>query len=205
MRLVWAPEAAIAFFGGDADNFEYPRYCLDVTLFRVYEDGKPAKIEHHLKWADKPRRRRRTGLRIGKPGPHSAAVHGRRVQVHARCAKSLCAELYSPQGSADAAVRSWCVRKSRNDRAQDDLFGLQNSRKAYIGNAGRTTESCHHGQKKQQTETQLLAAVRKESANPRTGNGMGRNLPTANRKRPAHWAPSHRSVRGCMTSRKRLC
>lgn len=49
VRLVWAPEAASAFFGGDADNFEYPRYCLDVTLFRVYENGKPAKIDHFLK------------------------------------------------------------------------------------------------------------------------------------------------------------
>ncbi|MBM3967834.1 MAG: S46 family peptidase, partial [Planctomycetes bacterium] len=49
VRLVWAPEAQSAFFGGDADNFEYPRYCLDVTLFRVYEDGKPAKIENYLK------------------------------------------------------------------------------------------------------------------------------------------------------------
>ncbi len=49
VRLVWAPEAGSAFFGGDADNFEYPRFCLDVTLFRVYEDGKPAKIEHYLK------------------------------------------------------------------------------------------------------------------------------------------------------------
>ncbi|MFN6163224.1 MAG: S46 family peptidase, partial [Planctomycetota bacterium] len=49
VRLVWAPEASTAFFGGDADNFEYPRYCLDVTLFRVYEDGKPAKIDHYLK------------------------------------------------------------------------------------------------------------------------------------------------------------
>ena len=49
VRLVWAPEAGIAFFGGDADNFEYPRYNLDATIFRVYEDGKPAKIEHFLK------------------------------------------------------------------------------------------------------------------------------------------------------------
>lgn len=52
VRLVWAPEAAIAHLGGDADNFEYPRYCLDVTLFRVYEDDKTAKIDHFLRWSD---------------------------------------------------------------------------------------------------------------------------------------------------------
>ncbi|MDP7305173.1 MAG: S46 family peptidase, partial [Pirellulaceae bacterium] len=49
VRLVWAPEAGIAFFGGDADNFEYPRYCLDVCIFRVYEDGKPARTDNFLK------------------------------------------------------------------------------------------------------------------------------------------------------------
>jgi len=52
VRLVWAPEAACAFFGGDADNFEFPRYNLDVTLFRVYEEGQPAKIDHFLRWSD---------------------------------------------------------------------------------------------------------------------------------------------------------
>src|SRR6185369_14365259 len=52
IRLVFAPEFEIAFFGGDADNFEYPRYDLDICLFRVYEDDKPAKIDHFLKWSN---------------------------------------------------------------------------------------------------------------------------------------------------------
>jgi hypothetical protein len=51
VRLVFAPEQQIAFYGGDPDNFEYPRFDLDVAFFRVYEDGKPAKVEHFLKWS----------------------------------------------------------------------------------------------------------------------------------------------------------
>ena len=54
VRLVFAPEHAIAFFGGDADNFEFPRYNLDICFFRAYEDGKPARVPHHLAWGGKP-------------------------------------------------------------------------------------------------------------------------------------------------------
>src|SRR5262249_10470193 len=49
VRLVFAPEFDIAFFGGDPDNFEYPRYDLDVCFFRAYEDGKPARPKHFLR------------------------------------------------------------------------------------------------------------------------------------------------------------
>jgi len=58
VRLVFAPEQQIAFFGGDPDNYGYPRYCLDVSFFRVYEKGKPLKTDHYLKWS-------REGLKEG--------------------------------------------------------------------------------------------------------------------------------------------
>jgi hypothetical protein len=59
VRLVFAPEASIAFFGGDPDNFEFPRYDLDVAFFRVYQDGAPLAPAHHLGWS-------RSGARDGE-------------------------------------------------------------------------------------------------------------------------------------------
>ena len=53
IRLVFAPEQAVAAFGGDPDNFQFPRWCLDMSLLRVYENGKPAAIADYLpfNWA----------------------------------------------------------------------------------------------------------------------------------------------------------
>ncbi|HVE83842.1 MAG TPA: S46 family peptidase, partial [Myxococcales bacterium] len=51
VRLVFAPEFDIAFFGGDPDNFNFPRYDLDMSFLRVYQDGAPAKMEHFLRFS----------------------------------------------------------------------------------------------------------------------------------------------------------
>ncbi len=131
VRLVWAPEAGAAFFGGDADNFEYPRYCLDVTIFRVYEDGKPAQTPHFL--AVNPQGAQPDDLVFvsGNPGRTQRILtadaldyqrdHRMPRILNLLRRKEILLQQYGLEGP------------EQKRRAQDDLFGIQNSRKAYTG------------------------------------------------------------------------
>ncbi|MFZ5469697.1 MAG: S46 family peptidase [Myxococcota bacterium] len=68
VRLVFAPEMAIAFFGGDPDNFNFPRYDGDFAFLRIYENGKPARIEHYLKWSSQGAQPGEVAFVSGHPG-----------------------------------------------------------------------------------------------------------------------------------------
>jgi hypothetical protein len=131
VRLVWAPEAAIAFFGGDADNFEYPRYDLDATLFRVYEDGQPAKIEHFLKWSENGAAENELVFVAGNPGRTSRifTVDALKFQRDRRVPFVL-----DFLRRREILLTQFSQRSEENERrAREDLFSVQNSRKAYTG------------------------------------------------------------------------
>jgi hypothetical protein len=68
VRLVFAPELDIAAFGGDPDNFNFPRYCLDIAFLRLYEDGAPAETPNHLRMRFTPLEAGEIVLAAGNPG-----------------------------------------------------------------------------------------------------------------------------------------
>ncbi len=131
VRLVFAPEQQIAFFGGDPDNFEYPRFDLDICLFRAYENGKPAKVEHYLKWSSKGVSEGDLVFVSGHPGNTSrqltmAELEYLRDQHFPYVLQRL--------NSLEVMLLAYSARSNENARrAKDTLFGVQNSRKAREG------------------------------------------------------------------------
>ncbi len=131
VRLVWAPEAAIAHFGGDADNFEYPRYCLDVTLFRVYEDDKPAKIDHFLRWSENGAEDEELVFVSGNPG-RTQRIYTTEALRYLRD-KQL-PRLLSYLQRYEVMIQQYSLGgPEQRRRANSDRAGVQNSRKRTIG------------------------------------------------------------------------
>ena len=157
VRLVFSPEFDIAFFGGDADNFEYPRFNLDMCIFRVYEDGKPAKIQNYLKWSPEGANENELIFVSGHPGSTrrmytvAALKHLRdfRVPYQINVLNRLEIVLQQFAGKGLEQAR----------RAKEALFSVQNSRKVYYGRI-KGLQNPENLRKKQSEENLLLAQIK---------------------------------------------
>src|SRR5262249_43255821 len=131
VRLVFAPEQQIAFYGGDPDNFEYPRFDLDVCFFRVYENDKPAKIDHYLTWSKKGAQDNELVFVSGHPGrTDRMATMAELEYLRDRGFPYLLQRLYR----MEVMLMAYSGRSEENAReAKELLFSVQNSRKARDG------------------------------------------------------------------------
>ena len=131
VRLVFAPEFDIAFFGGDPDNFTYPRYDLDITFFRVYENDKPAHLDNYLKWSA-------TGVKdgdlifvSGHPGSTGRMLTMAQLDFLRDVQYPAALKLFARR---IALLQDFSKQSEENARiAKEDIFGLQNSQKAITG------------------------------------------------------------------------
>lgn len=131
VRIVFAPEEQIAFFGGDPDNFTYPRYDLDMALFRVYENGKPIDSKDYLKWNPKGAGDNELVFVPGHPGSTQrldtmAQLEFERDMIEPNILKLLKNRI--------AVLKQYSALGSEQERqAASNIFGLENSVKAIEG------------------------------------------------------------------------
>src|SRR5213594_4022195 len=131
VRLVFAPEQQMAFFGGDPDNFEYPRYDLDVCIFRVYESGQPAKIDNFLKWNSNGPSDGELTFVSGSPGKTDRQLT---LDELADSRDRYLPYILGMFNRREVLELAYSARSFENARkARDDLFGDQNNRKRYDG------------------------------------------------------------------------
>jgi len=131
IRLVFAPEFAIAFFGGDPDNFEFPRYDLDITFFRVYENDKPAKLEHYFKWSKSGPKEGDLTFVSGHPGSTGRLNTMAQLEFLRDVSYPWRLELYK---RLIPKLKAFAAKSEENRRiANDNIFGFENSQKAVTG------------------------------------------------------------------------
>lgn len=167
VRLVFAPEKAIAFFGGDPDNFEYPRYDLDICFFRAYENDQPAKPEHYLKWSESGADDGELIFVSGHPGRTDRLNTVRHLRFLRDRVFPLALDVLRRR---EITLRIYNERNAENARrSQEELFTYQNRRKARLGMLAGLQDP-EIIEQKQTAERELRAAV---AADPKLNKPYG--------------------------------
>ncbi len=159
VKLVFAPEEQAAFFGGDPDNFTFPRYCLDMCIFRAYEDGKPAKTPHYLRWNPEGPKDGELVFVSGNPGSTG--------RLNTLAQLEYLRDVSYPLSLRALAFRHAALERfaARGDeqarRARGQIFSIENSLKALGGYQeslldGRSIEA------KTKSEAELRSMVAKQ-------------------------------------------
>ncbi|MBD3833194.1 MAG: S46 family peptidase [Brevundimonas sp.] len=161
VRLAFAPEFQAAFFGGDPDNFNFPRYALDAAFLRAYEDGKPVATPNHLKWNPNAPKEGEVTFVAGNPGSTSRLLtmsqlerlRDQQIPTTLIQSSELRGRLteYSTQGDEEKRV------------SVDPIFGLENGFKVNYGQLGALTDPAFMG-KKRQEEAELRQRVAADAA-----------------------------------------
>jgi hypothetical protein len=183
VRLVFAPEFDAAFYGGDPDNFTFPRYALDMTVFRVYENSKPLSVKNYLPWSVAGVKEGEAVFTSGHPGATqrlNTVAHLEALRDHSLPANI---DIY---GRIRNALEQYGKKGSEQERqARDLFFGIENSLKSWRGQL-RGLQDPALLDKKRASEKTLKSAV---MANPEYRAKFGDawdNVAKSRRELPAY-------------------
>jgi hypothetical protein len=156
VRLVFAPEQQAAFFGGDPDNFTYPRYDLDMALFRVYDNGKPLRTDNFLKWSAKGAAPGELIFISGHPGSTERDDTVAQLLMERDVRGPAVTEYFQRRIATAQAFAAQGPEQAR--LVGSTIFGLQNSLKVYLGRGEALADPAILA-KKQADENEFRAKV----------------------------------------------
>jgi hypothetical protein len=131
VRLVFAPEQQTAFFGGDPDNFTYPRYDLDMAIFRVYDNGKPLQTKDYLRWNAKGAGDGELVFVVGHPGSTQRLDTMAVLALERDLLEPMILSIYKDR---IAVLRRYSALGPEQARqAASLIFNYENSQKAFQG------------------------------------------------------------------------
>ena len=162
VRLVAAPEGMTAFFGGDPDNFNFPRYDLDFSFVRLYDNGKPAATPDHLIWSAAAPKEDEPLFVSGNPGATQRLLTA--DQLTSLRDLALPETLIQFSELRGRLLRFTEESAEHNRIANDLLFGIENSFKAF------------HGEEKALVDPALIAAKRQADADLKAQVAKNRTL-----------------------------
>lgn len=155
VRLIMAPERQAAYYGGDYDNFTYPRYDLDMAFFRVYENDKPIKSDHYFKWNAKGARDEELVFVSGNPGSSDRLYTYAQLEYQRDFEYPL---LLNYIKKRIEILRDYAQKGTEQQRrALVQIFGLENAKKALAGEyEGLLDKTLMEKRKKEEQEFRKL-------------------------------------------------
>ncbi len=131
VRLVFVPEFQAAFFGGDPDNFNFPRFNIDMALVRVYENDQPIKVENYFKWSKAGAKDGELVFVTGHPGSTSRL----NTVAHLESLRDVSIPLLLRmlESRRDMLKQYMALGEEQTRRAQNELNSIENSIKVYKG------------------------------------------------------------------------
>jgi Peptidase S46 len=168
VRMVFAPEQAIAAFGGDPDNFNFPRWSLDFSLLRVYENGKPARTPQYLRWKPQGPEAGEPTFVAGHPGSTSRLLTV--PQLKFQRAVSVPSFLIRNSELRGRMIEWGKTGEEPHRIVQESLLGYENSLKVYKGFQHALLDDALFDYKNEQ-ERQLREGV---AADPKLSSEAGR-------------------------------
>ena len=161
VRLVFSPGVPAAFFGGDPDNFNFPRYDLDSAFVRLYEDGKPVATPDHLKWNAAAPKAGDPVFVAGNPGGTDRQLTASQLDFQRTVALPVVVSQYS---ELRGRLLRFGEESAEHKRiAGDELFGLENSYKVYWGRL-QALDNPSFMARKRQEDADLKAKARTVAA-----------------------------------------